>query len=92
LVNSYSCSHHKLIIKINYLNNKKDKDNVQNDSLVTSAIGLALCNINYIQRKFTFPETVNYRILIIKGSDDSSNQYMNFMNMIFGAEKLVKLY
>ena len=56
--------------------------------MITSAIGLALCYINQIQRKFTFADQVNYRLLVIKGSDDSSNQYMNFMNMIFSAEKL----
>ena len=42
-----------------------------------------------IQQKYTFADTVNYRILVVKGSDDSSNQYMNFMNMVFSAEKLV---
>ncbi len=57
--------------------------------MITSAIGLALCYINRIQRNFTMGDTINYRILIIKGSDDSPNQYMNFMNMIFSAEKLV---
>lgn len=65
-----------------------NKDNSTNDSMITSAVGLALCYINRIQRKFTITDTVNYRILIIKGSDDSSNQYMNFMNMIFSSEKL----
>jgi transcription initiation factor TFIIH subunit 3 len=57
--------------------------------MITSAIGLALCYINRIQRRFTFADTVNYRLLVIKASEDSSNQYMNFMNMIFSAEKLV---
>ncbi len=59
--------------------------------MITSAIGLALCYINRIQRRFTFADTVNYRLLVIKASEDSSNQYMNFMNMIFSAEKLVSL-
>ena len=45
-----------------------------------------------IQQKYTFADTVNYRILVVKGSDDSSNQYMNFMNMVFSAEKLVNNY
>jgi len=58
--------------------------------MVTSAIGLALCYINRIQKKYTFAETASYRLLIIKACDDSSSQYMNFMNMIFSAEKLVK--
>lgn len=57
--------------------------------MVTSALGLGLCYINRIQRKNSFAETVNYRFLVIKASEDNSNQYMNFMNMIFSAEKLV---
>lgn len=69
-----------------------NKDNLANDSMITSAIGLALCYINRIQRRFTFADTVNYRLLVIKASEDSSNQYMSFMNMIFSAEKLVIIF
>jgi hypothetical protein len=56
--------------------------------MITSAIGLALCYINRILKKYTFADTVAFRILIIKACDDSSSQYMNFMNTIFSAEKL----
>jgi hypothetical protein len=49
-------------------------------------------SLSRIQQKYTFADTVNYRILVVKGSDDSSNQYMNFMNMVFSAEKLVNDY
>ena len=57
--------------------------------MITSAISMALCYVNRIQRKFTFTEEVNYRILVLKACDDSANQYMNFMNTVFTAEKLV---
>ena len=57
--------------------------------MITSAIGLALCYVNRMQRKYAFGDTINYRILVIKGSEDSSNQYMSFMNMVFSAEKFV---
>jgi transcription initiation factor TFIIH subunit 3 len=57
--------------------------------MVTSALGLGLCYINRIQRKYPYADSCNYRILVIKASEDSSNQYMNFMNMIFSAEKMV---
>jgi transcription initiation factor TFIIH subunit 3 len=70
------------------LQDANNKDNLLNDSMISSALALALCYINRIQQKYTFADTVNYRILILKGTDDSSNQYMNFMNMIFTAEKL----
>lgn len=57
--------------------------------MVTSALGLALCYINRIQQKYPFADSCNFRVLVIKASEDSSNQYMNFMNMIFSAEKMV---
>lgn len=66
-----------------------DEASLVNDSMITSAIGLALCYINRIQKKYTFADSVSYRLLIVKACDDSSNQYMNFMNMVFSAEKLV---
>ncbi len=56
--------------------------------MITSALCLALCYINRIQKNYTHADTVAYRILVIKASEDSSNQYMNFMNNIFSAEKL----
>lgn len=66
-----------------------NKDNLSNDSMISSAMGLGLCFINRIQRKYIFADVVKYRFVIIKASDDSSNQYMSFMNMIFSAEKSV---
>ena len=59
------------------------------NSMLTAAMGLALCYINRIQNSMASTETVNYRILIVQLYEDGSNQYMNFMNMIFAAEKLV---
>jgi len=58
------------------------------NSMVTAAMGLALCYINRIQNTIASTETVNYRILTVQLYEDGSNQYMNFMNMIFAAEKL----
>ena len=57
--------------------------------MITSALGLALCYINRVQKKYVASDTVSYRILVIKASEDSTNQYMNFMNNVFSAEKLV---
>ena len=77
------------------MNQIKDSESsrelVSNDSMISSALGLGLCYINRIQKKYSLADTVKCRFLIIKASDDSSNQYMNFMNMVFTAEKLVYL-
>lgn len=64
-------------------------DFLVNESMITSALGLALCYINRILKKDDKVQDVTYRILVIKASEDSSNQYMNFMNNVFSAEKLV---
>jgi len=52
-------------------------------------MSLALCYINRIQKNCNKQaDTITYRVLIIKASEDSSNQYMNSMNNILSAEKL----
>ena len=80
------------ILKFGHFKVENSGKNLVNESLITSALGLALCYINRIQKKYTSADSVAYRILVIKASDDSSNQYMNFMNMIFSAEKLVNYF
>lgn len=60
--------------------------------MLTSAISLGLCYINRLEHNFATTETLNYRILVVQLSEDGSHQYMNFMNMIFTAEKLVSFY
>ncbi|CAF0791422.1 unnamed protein product [Brachionus calyciflorus] len=73
--------------QLSTLNSVNNKDNLSNDSMITSAMGLGLCYINRIQKTYAFADSVKYRFVIVKASDDSSNQYMSFMNMIFSAEK-----
>ncbi len=64
-------------------------DQLRNTSMITSAMSLALCYINRIQKNCNKQaDTITYRVLIIKASEDSSNQYMNSMNNILSAEKL----
>ena len=63
-----------------------------NHSTLTSALGLALCYANRaIKNNTNLNEDVKYRILIVKLFEENASQYMNFMNMIFTAEKLVSV-
>lgn len=79
----------KIIMKTQATALENDEINAApNDSLITSALGLALCYVNRIHKKYALADSVSYRILVIKASEDSSNQYMNFMNNVFSAEKL----
>ena len=73
------------------IDEKNNLDFLVNESMITSALGLALCYINRIQKKDVHIQDVTYRILVIKASEDSSNQYMNFMNNVFSAEKMVRI-
>lgn len=81
----------KLLTYCNKITDEENnKDLLRNETMITSALGMALCYVNRIQKKYSLADSVSYRILVIKASEDSSNQYMNFMNNIFSAEKLVK--
>jgi len=64
-----------------------------NDSVVAGAMAMALCYINKM-RKSSEPDpsldrdsSAPARIIVVKGADDSSSQYLNFMNVIFTAQR-----
>jgi len=67
---------------------------VTNDSVVAGAMAMALCYINKIRKmnQTSSPDddldsALPARILIIKGANDSSSQYLNFMNAVFTAQR-----
>ncbi|CAF0769381.1 unnamed protein product [Adineta ricciae] len=57
-------------------------------SMITMALTQALCYINRIIRDTLAGEKNSFRILIIQTTNDTSKQYMNFMNAVFTSEKL----
>lgn len=65
-----------------------------NDSVVAGAMAMALCYINKL-RKMNHSNAPDQdldssspaRILIVKGANDSSSQYLNFMNAVFTAQR-----
>ncbi|CAC5377536.1 TFIIH3 [Mytilus coruscus] len=58
------------------------------DSLIAGAMAIGLCYLNRIERENELREgTLSSRILVIKGSEDNPEQYMNFMNAVFTAQK-----
>jgi transcription initiation factor TFIIH subunit 3 len=57
-------------------------------SMITMAITQALCYINRLIRETQAGEKNSFRILIIQTTNDTSKQYMNFMNAVFTSEKL----
>lgn len=57
------------------------------DSLVAGALAMALCHINKTERSHEEVGILSSRILVIKGSEDNTEQYMNLMNAVFTAQK-----
>ncbi|XP_078452813.1 general transcription factor IIH subunit 3 isoform X2 [Lampetra planeri] len=61
---------------------------MRSDSLLAGSLAKALCYIHRIMKENEGAgQDVKSRILVIKAADDSASQYMNFMNVIFAAQK-----
>ncbi|XP_040203208.1 general transcription factor IIH subunit 3 [Rana temporaria] len=57
------------------------------DTMLAGSLAKALCYINRINKETKAGQEVKSRILVIKAAEDSALQYMNFMNVIFAAQK-----
>ncbi|CAF1509106.1 unnamed protein product, partial [Adineta steineri] len=62
--------------------------NTSSGSMITMALTQALCYINRLIRETLAGEKNSFRILIIQTTNDTSKQYMNFMNAVFTSEKI----
>ncbi|XP_033126678.1 general transcription factor IIH subunit 3-like [Anneissia japonica] len=60
---------------------------VHTDTLLSGSLAMALCYIHKLEKQNKVGTKSRSRILVIKASDDSASQYMNFMNVIFTAQK-----
>lgn len=58
------------------------------DCILTGALSMALCYVSRISKELKPTEKLSSRILAIKGSKDNSTQYMNFMSIVFTAQKM----
>ena len=56
-------------------------------TLLSGALSMALCYIKQAERDCPVGQRVKARILVLKGSQDVSTQYMATMNCIFAAQK-----
>lgn len=57
------------------------------DCMLSGAMSMALCYINRVEKEQINKDSFSSRILVIKGSEDHQSQYMNFMMVIFTAQK-----
>ncbi|XP_058850523.1 general transcription factor IIH subunit 3-like isoform X2 [Acipenser ruthenus] len=59
----------------------------QTETLLAGSLAKALCYIHRVTKELDAGQEMKSRILVIKAADDSALQYMNFMNVIFAAQK-----
>ncbi|XP_020391122.1 general transcription factor IIH subunit 3 isoform X2 [Rhincodon typus] len=57
------------------------------ETLLAGSLAKALCYIYKVNKELEVGQELNSRILVIKAAEDSAAQYMNFMNVIFAAQK-----
>ncbi|XP_076021283.1 general transcription factor IIH subunit 3 isoform X2 [Genypterus blacodes] len=57
------------------------------DTLLAGSLAKALCYIHRVTKELGVGQEIKSRILVIKAADDCALQYMNFMNVIFAAQK-----
>lgn len=73
--------------EIKDLMTKTDMMGQQTETLLAGSLAKALCYINKISKEVKANQEMKSRILVIKAAEDSALQYMNFMNVIFAAQK-----
>ncbi|XP_072368680.1 general transcription factor IIH subunit 3 isoform X4 [Scyliorhinus torazame] len=57
------------------------------ETLLAGSLAKALCYIYKVNKELEAGRELKSRILVIKAAEDSAAQYMNFMNVIFAAQK-----
>ncbi|XP_026865078.2 general transcription factor IIH subunit 3 isoform X2 [Electrophorus electricus] len=59
----------------------------QTDTLLAGSLAKSLCYIHRVSKDLEAGQDMKSRILVIKAAEDCALQYMNFMNVIFAAQK-----
>ncbi|XP_038654565.1 general transcription factor IIH subunit 3 isoform X2 [Scyliorhinus canicula] len=57
------------------------------ETLLAGSLAKALCYIHKVNKELEAGHELKSRILVVKAAEDSAAQYMNFMNVIFAAQK-----
>ncbi|XP_056138583.1 general transcription factor IIH subunit 3 [Lampris incognitus] len=66
---------------------KTDVKGHSTDTLLAGSLAKGLCYIHRVIKELEAGQEIKSRILVIKAADDCAHQYMNFMNVIFAAQK-----
>uniref|UniRef100_A0A8C6U595 General transcription factor IIH subunit 3 n=1 Tax=Neogobius melanostomus TaxID=47308 RepID=A0A8C6U595_9GOBI len=66
---------------------KSEIKGTSTQTLLAGSLAKALCYIHRMSKELEGGQEIKSRILVIKAADDCALQYMNFMNVIFAAQK-----
>ncbi|KAJ8779261.1 hypothetical protein J1605_012723 [Eschrichtius robustus] len=75
------------IVVISFLTDSGDIEGQHTETLLAGSLAKALCYIHRMNKDVKDNQEMKSRILVIKAAEDSTLQYMNFMNVIFAAQK-----
>lgn len=76
-----------IVEEIKNLMSKIEVKGNSTDTLLAGSLAKALCYIHRVSKELEVGQEMKSRILVIKAADDCTLQYMNFMNVIFAAQK-----
>ncbi|XP_008837506.1 general transcription factor IIH subunit 3 isoform X1 [Nannospalax galili] len=76
-----------IVDEIKDLMTKSDMKGQHTETLLAGSLAKALCYIHRMSKAVKDNQEMKARILVIKAAEDSALQYMNFMNVIFAAQK-----
>nr|XP_051684842.1 general transcription factor IIH subunit 3 isoform X1 [Oryctolagus cuniculus] len=79
-----------IVEEIRDLMTKSDIKGQHTETLLAGSLAKALCYIHRMNKEVKDNQEMKSRILVIKAAEDSALQYMNFMNVIFAAQKQVR--
>ncbi|XP_007526202.1 general transcription factor IIH subunit 3-like [Erinaceus europaeus] len=76
-----------IVEEIKDLMAKSDIKGQHTETLLAGSLAKVLCYIHRMNKEVKDNQEMKSRILVIKAAEDSALQYMNFMNVIFAAQK-----
>ncbi|XP_053783825.1 general transcription factor IIH subunit 3 [Desmodus rotundus] len=76
-----------IVDEIKDLMTKSDIKGQHTETLLAGSLAKALCYIHRMNKEVKDNQEMKSRILVVKAAEDSALQYMNFMNVIFAAQK-----
>ncbi|XP_070255388.1 general transcription factor IIH subunit 3 isoform X1 [Myotis yumanensis] len=76
-----------IVEEVKDLMTKSDIKGQHTETLLAGSLAKALCYIHRMNKEVKDNQEMKSRILVIKAAEDSALQYMNFMNVIFAAQK-----